>query len=188
MRKLIKTFWKNHGEIIWNQLSTSTIDLFYQKIGNHRIKISIEDNAGNINTEETNFEIITTIESTIFDIERAKNENLINQKAKDELAKDLNGIKKYIDRFGKREEKRDKRESDLIKRCSVHKSPAWCENKFSKVFARIDYKLDWIYSKVVKIQYYLILKDLEFYYPKNWVSKAGYDIIKDDLNYLISKI
>ena len=171
-----------------NQISTSTVDLFYQKIGNHKIRISIEDNAGNINTEETNFEIITNIDSTILDVDRSKNENMINQKAKDELTRDLNSIKKYIDRFGKREERRDIREVDLIKKCSAHKNSKWCKDKFGKIFTHIDYRLDWIYGKVIKLQYSLILKDLELYYRKNWVTKTSYDIIKDDLNYLISKI
>jgi len=171
-----------------NQISTSTIDLFYQKIGNHKIKISIEDNAGNINAEETSFEIVTNIESVISDVNRSNSENFINQKAKDELIKDLNSIMKYIDRFGRREERRDAREADLIKKCSTHKSSEWCENKFGKIFTHIDYRLDWIFEKVVKLKYNLILRDLENYYRKNWVTKTGYDIIKDDLNYLINKI
>ena len=152
------------------------------------MKISIEDNAGNINIEETGFEIVANIDSTISDVERSKIENLMNQKSKDELVKDLNSIKMYIDRFGKKEEKRDAREADLIKKCSTHKSSEWCDNKFGKIFTHIDYRLDWIFEKVVKLKYILILRDLENYYCKNWVTKTGYDIIKDDLNYLISKI
>ena len=100
----------------------------------------------------------------------------------------MNSIKKYIDRFGKREENRSKKEADLIKKCSAHKNVEWCESRVGKIFKRIDYRLDWIHGKVVKLQYNLILKDLELFYRKSWVTKTAYDIIKDDLNYLISKI
>ena len=165
-------------------LSSGTIDLFYEKTGEHRINIIAEDNAGNITEEIKIFSVITDIQGTISDVNRAYLEKMLNEKAKKELVKDLKKIEDYIKKYGKREEKRDKRQENILNRCVKKKGKTWCENKLGKLFTKINFRLNVIHEKIVKLQYSLILKELELYRKKGWVTETGYGIIKEDVNYL----
>ena len=101
---------------------------------------------------------------------------------------DLENIQKYINKYGKREERRDKKQEELLNKCIEKKGKEWCENKLGKIFQKINYHLDFIYIKILKIEYNKILQKLELYYKKDWVSEEGYGIIKEDIKYLISKL
>ncbi len=47
------------------------IDLFFEKLGNHKLKVSASDFVGNSSSKEQIFRIIATIDSTISDVQRA---------------------------------------------------------------------------------------------------------------------
>jgi len=169
-------------------LSSDLTDLFYETIGEHAIKITAEDLAGNRTDEIININVITDIQGAISDVNRAYLEKMLNEKAKKELVKGLEKIEDYIEKYGKREEKRDKRQEDIMNRCVKKKGKTWCEKKLGKLFTKINYRLNIIHEKIVKLQYSLILKELELYRKKAWVTETGYGIIKEDLKYLISKL
>lgn len=67
----------------------------------------------------------------------------------------------------------------------VKKDQIWCEEKLGNIFDKIDYHLSKIQQKIVQVKYELILKKLELYEKINWITKAGSDIIKEDVKYLI---
>jgi len=177
-------------EVYWdnNLISSNQVDLFSQNIGIHKIKILAEDIAGNKAEEEKNINVITDIQGTILDINRAYREKMINDKSEKELIKDLENIQKYINKYGKRGEKRDKKQEELLSKCIKRKGKEWCENQLGKIFKKINYHLDFIHIKVLKTEYNKILQKLELYYRKGWVTEEGYVIIKEDIKYLISKL
>ncbi|MFA6394047.1 MAG: alpha/beta fold hydrolase [Patescibacteria group bacterium] len=169
-------------------VTVAAIDLFYEKLGQHEIKIIAEDLAGNKAEEIRSISIITNIEGTISDVTRANGEKMVNEKARRELVKDLEKIEDYIKKYGRREEKRDKRQKELMDKCVKKKGKSWCESRLGKAFVKVNYGLNKIHDKIVEARYKLILKELELYRKKNWVTETGYGIIREDLRYLIAKL
>ena len=53
---------------------------------------------------------------------------------------------------------------------------------------RVVYKLDQVHKRIVAIMYQETLRQLEFYYRKQWLNQSAYDIIKADINYLIRNL
>jgi len=169
-------------------MTVAAIDLFYEKLGRHEIKIIAEDLAGNKAEETRSISVITDIGGTISDVNRANDEKMVNEKARRELIKDLKKIEDYIKKYGRREEKRDKRQKELMDKCMKKKGKSWCESRLGKAFVKVNYGLSKIHDKIVEARYKLILKELELYRKKNWVTETGYDIIREDLRYLIAKL
>ncbi len=74
----------NNGEIV---------DLFFEKLGNHALRVNAADFVDNAASTTINFRIIATPESTIADIERAYSLNWINKESvKNTLIKKLENI------------------------------------------------------------------------------------------------
>lgn len=168
-------------------ISTSTVDLFYIDLGEHSVKISAEDVAGNKAEEMIKVNIITDIQGTISDINREFDEKMINEKAKKELIKDLDKINDYIIKNGKKEKVRDKNREKLMQECVKKKGTNWCERKLGKIFQKIEFRINKIQEIYIKMQYREILRELDRYVKKGWVNKISYDIIKKDINYLLKK-
>ncbi len=73
--------------------STETVDLFFERLGDHRVNIETSDRAGNPSNTEVKFRVIATLESTIADIEKAFSLGWITNKGIEEsLIKKLNAI------------------------------------------------------------------------------------------------
>lgn len=72
--------------------------------------------------------------------------------------------------------------------CLKYKSQTWCNNKIGTIFDRFDYRLSKINQAVIKIKYNLILAKLDLYLKVKWINQDGYNIIKEDVRYLINKI
>ncbi|MFH1745101.1 MAG: Ig-like domain-containing protein [bacterium] len=82
-----------------NILSTTTVDLFYQRLGAHVLKITAVDMAGNETIKEIDFMIISSIDSAIDDVKRCYGENIIKrERIKNTLIKDLEWVKEYIEK------------------------------------------------------------------------------------------
>lgn len=168
---------------------SETIDLFYLSLGEHTLKINLADRAGNISIWQIKFKVAVSIESAISDIERSFNGGLIfEEKVKNKLTERLNWIKDYIEKAGEKKEKRDEKFAERMNKCLEKKEASWCEEKIGGLRAKIYYKLDEVYKKVVLDKYEIILKELESYYKKDWLSDRGYDIIKEDIIYLINNL
>lgn len=127
-------------------VENGSLDLFHYKLGEHNLKITSFDLAGNGQAKEVKFIISATIDSTISDIERSYNEGYINKKiVRDQPIKELEWIKG----FSPKQEK---------------------------------------LQKFVSLFYRLILKQLNYYYQKGWVDSNGYNIIKEDIEWLIKNL
>lgn len=133
--------------------NSKEVDLFNYNLGEHNLKITAQDQAGNNGEKEVKFIIGASIDSTISDINRSYKEGFINKKLiKDYLVKQLEWAKKYSERCGQKTKK----------------------NK--------------ICLKIILIQYQIILKQLDFYHQKKWVDDRGYNIIKNDITWLINDL
>lgn len=83
-------------------IASSTIDLFFEKLGDHQLAVHTVDRAGNPANAAVAFRVIATLESTISDIERAYSLGWIdNQGVKNSLIKKLkegreNRIKAFL--------------------------------------------------------------------------------------------
>jgi len=164
-------------------------DLFYYSLGEHVFKIVISDLAGNEAKASVKFLIEADLESIIADINRSYNLDWIkNEKIKKELIKGLNKIKKYEEKYGKRQDKKDIKSEKIMKQCLKKKNQAWCDKKLGKHYSKEAYKLNKINKKEIIKRYQEILKKLENYYKKQWLNQSAYDIIKADINYLINNL
>ncbi len=169
-------------------ISSREVDLFRDKLGQHSLKISVKDLAGNRAEQIVDFYAVTSISGTIADVGRAYDEDLMNEKAKRALVDDLQKVQDYLDKNVQREERRDSVEQRIMDRCVQKKGQAWCEDKLGNVFEKIDYKLNEVQKRIIGVKYELILKKLELYEKIGWIEKVGGDIIGEDVEYLINNI
>jgi hypothetical protein len=173
-----------------NKISASEpVNLFDLFLGEHALKISLADIAGNIYAKEIKFKIIASIESAILDIERSYSEGLIEkEQVKDKLIKGLEWIKEFTEKYGEKEEKIDEKIKEEISKCQKRKNKNQCEERTKRYADRTHHVLDNVYKRIILAKYEIILKELESYYKKEWLSDKGYGIIKEDIEYLINNL
>ena len=174
-----------------NILPTSTINLSLYNLGEHTLKIKAADYAGNQIESKVIFNIIedaTSIESTINDIEKLYDKGEIYKElVKKTLISELRVIKKYEEKYGKRQEKIDKQREEMFNKCTKQKSLEWCK-KHLIINETVEYHLNKIHEKIVKSYYQILLNELNIFYKKKWLSKNAYGIIKKDIENLINNI
>jgi hypothetical protein len=172
------------GQIV----SSNTADLFKQSLGAHQIKIIIQDLAGNQAEKAVNFSIVTDIDGTIADVNRAYDEKMIIKiDAKKDLINDLTEIKNFQERYGQRIDKEKAMRDKAMTQCLKHKNQAWCDKRIGAMFDRFEYQLNKINQAIIKLKYNLILAKLDVYLKAKWINQTGYTIIKEDIKYLLSK-
>jgi hypothetical protein len=172
------------GQII----SSNTIDSYKQNLGAHQIKITIQDLAGNQAEQVINFFIISSIEGTIADVNRAYDEKMITKiDAKNNLVSSLTDIKTFQEKYGQRIDKEKALRDKAMAQCLKQRSQAWCNQKIGNIFSIIDYQLNLINQAIIKLKYNLILAKLDVFLSVKWINQTGYNIIKADLKYLLSK-
>jgi hypothetical protein len=164
------------------------IDLFNYALGQHSIRVVANDLAGNLAEKEVDFYVAADIDSAISDIERLYVEKeIVKKKAKEDLVSDLEWIKKYLDKNAKKDIKKGEVEKRIMDKCIDVKGTQWCSQKLGKVLERIDYKMDKIGQRLIKLKYELILNKVSLYRKLNWLTPKAEDMIKEDVNYLISR-
>lgn len=170
-------------------ISQAQQDLFYYSLGEHILKITVSDLAGNQAEASVKFKVGADLESTIADVNRSYGLGwLKNEKVKNWLIEELNDIKKYEEKFGQREEKLEQKREKIIGQCLKKKNQVWCDKKLGKYYEKKIYKLNPHHQKIILRRYQEILKHLELYYKKQWLDKAVYDIINADINYLLNNL
>lgn len=163
-------------------------DLFYYDLGEHTLKITVRDLAGNQAEERVKFTVSADLDSTISDVNRSYGLGWItNKTAKNWLNQELNEIKKYQEKFGQRQKKQEQKREKIMNQCLKKKNQAWCEKRL-KNYNKVVYKLNQIHEKIIAKRYQEILKKLNDYYKKQWLNQSAYDIIKADINYLINNL
>jgi len=164
-------------------------DLFYYSLGEHVLKITVSDLAGNQAQASVKFTVGVDLDSTIIDINRSYSLGwIINKTVKNWLNQELNEIKKYEEKFGQRQKKLEQRREKIMGQCLKKKNKNWCEKKLVKYHDKVVYKLNQVHKKIIVKRYQGILKKLEGYYKKQWLNQSAYGIIKEDVNYLISNL
>jgi triacylglycerol esterase/lipase EstA (alpha/beta hydrolase family) len=173
------------GQIV----NSNIIDLFKQNLGTHKVKITIQDLAGNQAEQIINFLIITDIDGTIADVNRAYDEKMITKiDPKKDLIKDFTEIKTFQERYGQRIDKEKAMRDKAMTQCLKRKNKTWCDKKIGTIFDRFEYQMNKINQAVIKLKYNLILAKLDLYLRAKWINQVGYSIIKEDIKYLLSKI
>jgi hypothetical protein len=158
-------------------------------LGQHQVKIAMEDLAGNQAKKNISFSIVSDATSTIADINRAYEEKMIIKVvAKNSLISDLMEIKVFQERYGQRIEIEKKMREKAIIQCLEYRDEIWCSNKIGTIFNLIGYRFDKINQALIKVKYNLILIKLDLYLRTKWINQEGYSIIKEDVKYLLSKI
>jgi hypothetical protein len=174
-----------------NDIAASTIDLSNYNLGAHVFKIEAADLAGNKAESEVKFNIvkgITTIASTINDIEKLYKEGEIYKEiVKETLAKELQFIKSYEGKYGKKQKKFDDKQKKAFSKCIKKKNQEWCEKYIIENEAD-EYCLDLNRGNIVKAYYRALLSEMDIFYKKKWLSKNAHDIIKKDINNLINNL
>ena len=170
-------------------ISSGQQDLFYYGFGEHVLQITVSDLAGNRAEVAVKFTVSADLDSTISDVNRSYDLGWIkSEKVKNWLNEELNEIKKYQEKFGEQEKKLEQKQEKIMGQCLKKKSQAWCDKKLEKYYDKIIYKLNQVHKKIITKRFQEILKKLEVYYRKQWLNQSAYDIIKEDVNYLISNL
>ncbi len=172
-----------------NLVNSNLIDLFGQSLGSHQIKISIQDLAGNQAEQTVNFLVITDVDGTIADVSRAYAEKMITKvDAKNDLINSLTDIKNFQEKYGQRIDKEKAMRDKAMIQCLKYKNQVWCSNKIGTIFDRFEYQLNKIDKAVIKLKYNLILTKLDIYLKTKWINQTGYNIIREDIKYLINNL
>ncbi len=170
-------------------VSDAQIDLFGQSFGRYELKIGVTDNAGNATEQVVGFTLGIDIDGVISEIGRAYDEKMIIKKeARNNLIKDFENIKDFQEKYGQRIISEQKMKERAMTQCLRRNKQAWCEGKVNLLFSRIEYRLGKINQSLIRLKYELIIKKVELYKKLGWVTGEGYNIIKEDIDYLLSKI
>jgi hypothetical protein len=173
-----------------NQIITSsTIDLFRKILGAHKIKISIQDLAGNLASTTVNFSIITDINGTISDVNRAYAEKMISKdQARKDLVNALTDIQTFQTKYGSKIAKEQDLKAKAMTICLKHKSQGWCTARIGTIFDRFEYQLSKVNQLLINLKYQVILVTLDLDLKLKVINTTGYDIIKADVKYLINNL
>ena len=145
-----------------NLFSSASIDLFFYSLGSHSLDIVATDKAGNTATKSFEFQVIATPNSVISDIERAYELGWIEK----------NGIKNSLINKLKSAIKIEKRIEILEEKLPDKPKVIKQIEKFVK---RI--------NKVLATQF---LNQLEGEYNKGNLNEQAYNLLKEDVGWLIS--
>ena len=63
-----------------------------------------------------------------------------------------------------------------------------CRESVKKRYERHEYVLNKVHAKIVANRFADLLKDLEKYYSKKWLTARAYEMIKEELIYLKSNL
>ena len=149
--------------------ASSTIDLFYHPLGNHTLAFLAYDNAGNLREVKQSFLSYADATSTIADIERAFNLGWIAEKGvKNKLVKNIKAIIKL-------RKKIIKLEGELSPALLKKLTP---EQKIKKKIEKLEAKINAILGKK-------FLSDLEKQYKKGAVSIEAYNLLKEDVEWMM---
>ncbi|MFA6106611.1 MAG: Ig-like domain-containing protein [Patescibacteria group bacterium] len=162
--------------------STTTIDLFYLKTGEHTMEIIAEDKARNIASSTVNFRIIATPDSMISDIKRLYDLRWITDRTISKI------LIKEIEEIKWRLRLTDEAKKLILKaiekteknRFLPKKLKAKMIEKFNEELLRLDRESE----KKLNIVYDRIERSLGKYIKRGLINQEAYDIILDSVNFL----
>lgn len=148
--------------------NTGIVDLFFKKLGTHKITASSTDNVGNATTSMRTFRVVANTTSTLSDVERSYKLGWTTQKVRDDLIKKMkacNVQKKIISTVTKTVVVAGRDEKPTTK----------------KVQEKIE-KIEIVFDKNCAKG---ILKDIEKYRGKG-LNDQAYQILKEDIQWLLN--
>jgi len=141
--------------------NNSSIDLFFQPLGNHIFTAEAVDFLNNTAHQEVEFRVIASPDSTILDVERAYSLGWITKKAvKEDLIRKLKNAIRLEKRI-------DFLEEQFLDKPKIVKRIERIENRIDKVLARA------------------IIRDLENQRNRN-INDQAYFLLLEDINWLIN--
>ena len=144
-------------------ISSSSVDLFFYSLGSHSLNVIAIDRAGNTATSSFDFQAIATPDSTMSDVERAFELGWIEKRGiKNGLVQKLKTAIKMKKRVELLEEKLPNRPK-VIKRIE-----------------RLEKQLD----KVLGTSF---LRQLEKEYNRDNINKQAYNLLKEDIEWLLGE-
>jgi len=162
-------------------LTANAIDLFYQKTGEHALKITAEDMAGNIGSSTVKFKIIATPDSVISDIQRLYDLRWITDRTISKiLIREIEDIKWHLNRLNEAKDRIIKN----IARIEASNQSAKMKTKLIQRYNEELLRLDRENNKKLNFVYDRIERSLGKYLKRNLINREAYDIIKDNVNYL----
>ena len=140
--------------------ASSTVDLFFRSLGAHTLVASATDLVNNATTSTTTIQVIATYDSTVSDINRAFNLGWI-------LKKDV--------------------KNNLLKK--LHKAVT-LEKKIDTIVVstkpRVEKKVERLEKKIDKVLLRALARDVQQAYVKRKINDQAYQLLADDLNWLIN--
>jgi hypothetical protein len=170
------------------ELSASSIKFFDYSLGVHTVSVLAQDLAGNIASTTISFSITANIDSAILDVSTFYANGAINDKANKRLTNELKLIKTQIEKFGQKKIVVDTKYREAMNGCIHKKGNKWCEKKLQPRIDKIFYSPDKIYKAIITMQYRLVLAELKQLKSKSWINLQAYNILKEDINYLINEL
>lgn len=163
-------------------IATTTVDLFDYALGQHNLIIQAVDQAGNQAQAQVNFEIITSIDSTIRDIEEIYKRGWLKGRLYKPL---LISAFRLLDI----EAKYFSKEQDLIEKLirKTQDDRRLTDRQKQKLIEQYNRKLDDLErnrAKAIDRSLDVIVKLLDAAKKQNQLNQQGYDIIISDINYL----
>ena len=140
--------------------ASSTVDLFFRSLGAHTLVASATDLVNNATTSTTTIQVIATYDSTVSDINRAFNLGWI-------LKKDV--------------------KNDLLKKLG---KAVTIEKKIDTIVVstkpRVVKRVERLEKKIDKVLLRALARDVQQAYVKRKINDQAYQLLADDLNWLIN--
>ena len=162
-------------------ITTTTVDLGGYAVGSHLLKITAMDGAGNIATQQINFEIITDLETTIKDLETLLKPKNVLRSAGLLLMGDLNILQARLKIIDGLMALAEKAREALIVNLKINLTAK------NKLLVEVDRKIEQLQSernKAIVEQLGLADKELNVLWQNGMISSLDYAIIKANNNYL----
>ena len=170
------------------EISSTAVKLFDYSLGAHSLSISVKDLAGNVASTTVSFNVTTNIDSTISDVNTLYTIGAINDKADKQLTNDFKLIKMQIEKFGQKKIIIDNKFVEAINKCTAKRGVDWCNAKLKPHLDRTEYTLNKIYKAIITLQYQLVIAELKQFNKKLWINLRAYDVLSEDVNYLINEL
>ncbi len=162
-------------------ITASAIDLFYLANGSHELKITALDLAGNFTSRAITFKIISTLDSTISDINRLyQSGSIMDRTASKILIKEIEEVKWRLKLLDEAKSTIAKYVKKVGNSSNNTKTKAKLVQRYNEDLARSDKD----YYKHLGIIFDRMEKTLKTFLKVRFLNQQAYDIIKDDVNYL----
>ncbi|MDA3840778.1 MAG: hypothetical protein PF572_06880 [Patescibacteria group bacterium] len=168
-------------------LSSTILELYRYDLGEHSLVVNAEDRAGNVSSSTIIFNIVANLETVSFDIERLEASGDITKKnIKKIVTKRIEQIVKNIDKC--REKRNTEKQKNSKSLCFGFQNQKECHDYSGYKAETTSYYCGLGLAAPTVSKYDSLLKKLNHFLDKSWLSQTAYDTIKEDIDYLINNL